>query len=300
MNGFHVNWSKPYFVRSDGFPRDVSNYEIKDYDILMTILSALKWREKNGGIKLYTDKICAEYYCKLGLENLWDRGIDTCLDEIPEYIDADQFWASGKIFALKKEKAPSTMIDLDLIIWNDMDHYFENDVAVIHKEPIDMDIYPSYKKNPLMYDFVEKNNYDWTVLPCNTAFLYIKDNNFKDYYCDKSIEFMLKNSNMPNTLKNRLVYMVFAEQRLLSMCADKKSLNILPIISSNTNILNSYNFTHLWGFKYSMEMSYYTRVEFCLNIMRRIIHDFPEYEDILMNIPQLSRYTPSLILTPKK
>ena len=45
MKAFHSNWTAPYLINS-------STYEMKDYEILMTILSALKWREKNGSINI--------------------------------------------------------------------------------------------------------------------------------------------------------------------------------------------------------------------------------------------------------
>ena len=48
MKAFRSNWTAPYLINS-------STYEMKDYEILMTILSALKWREKNGSIKAYSN-----------------------------------------------------------------------------------------------------------------------------------------------------------------------------------------------------------------------------------------------------
>ena len=45
------------------------NYYIEDFEILATILSALKWRENNGDIKMVTDERGAEYYKNLGIES---------------------------------------------------------------------------------------------------------------------------------------------------------------------------------------------------------------------------------------
>ena len=57
MKAFHSNWTAPYLINS-------SLYEMKDYEILTTILSALKWREKNGSIKMITDRVGESYYKK--------------------------------------------------------------------------------------------------------------------------------------------------------------------------------------------------------------------------------------------
>ena len=74
-----------------------------------------------------------------------------------------------------------------------------------------------------------KNNYkfdrewDWKAKPCNTAFTYIADEDFKKYYVDSAIDFMRNTISGEDTLKN----MVFAEQRLISMCAKKMGITIM-------------------------------------------------------------------------
>ena len=45
MDAIHINWTKPFRNRFN------APYEVEDFEILTTILSALKWREKNGNIK---------------------------------------------------------------------------------------------------------------------------------------------------------------------------------------------------------------------------------------------------------
>ena len=63
IEAFHSNWTAP-FLRAN--PN--KNYYIDDFEILTTIISALKWRENNGSIKMITDDIAADYYKKLGLD----------------------------------------------------------------------------------------------------------------------------------------------------------------------------------------------------------------------------------------
>ena len=82
IQGFHSNWTKPFFTLNQN-----KEYFIEDFEILTTILSALKWREFNGSIKMITDINGAEYYKKLGIEKLWDGGIFTYLEDIPKSIN---------------------------------------------------------------------------------------------------------------------------------------------------------------------------------------------------------------------
>ena len=81
MKAFHSNWTAP-FLRAN--PN--KNYYIDDFEILTTIISALKWRENNGSIKMITDDIAADYYKKLGIDTIWDLGIDVSLNKIFTFV----------------------------------------------------------------------------------------------------------------------------------------------------------------------------------------------------------------------
>ena len=56
IKAFHSNWTTPFFKMNPN-----KEYYIEDFEILTTIISALKWREKNGSIKMVTDEIGANY-----------------------------------------------------------------------------------------------------------------------------------------------------------------------------------------------------------------------------------------------
>jgi hypothetical protein len=81
----HTNWTKPFYVKNG---LDVE-YKMEDYDVITTILSALKWRKFNGSIRMITDNIGLEYYKKLGITSIWDLGVDTSLEQFNQesYID---------------------------------------------------------------------------------------------------------------------------------------------------------------------------------------------------------------------
>jgi len=127
--------------------------------------------------------------------------------------------------------------------------------------------------------------WDWTALPCNTALLYIGDEQFKEYYTSESIRFM---RNLRET-KNITAEMVFAEQRLLAMCATARRIQIKTFLDID-NLETQNAFTHVWGFKRELHVNWEKRHEFCINCVERIISDFPEERTVLEKIESLKPY----------
>jgi hypothetical protein len=281
-NAFHTNWTKPFFFRNHGL-----SYFAEDYDLLTTILSALEWKKHNGGIKMITDSSGAEYYHKLGLAHIWDLGMTASLDVLDsEAISPLSFWAAGKIFALKEQPVPCVMIDTDFIVWKSLAGGTNGEkLAVVHREDISDEIYPEKSFFNMDGNYQFPVEWDWTVLPCNTALLYIGDEQFKEYYTSESIRFM---RNLRET-KNITAEMVFAEQRLLAMCASVRGIFIKSLL--DTDNLNTQNtFTHVWGLKRELQANREKRREFCLNCAERIISDFPEEKTVLEKIEKLKPY----------
>ena len=124
---------------------------------------------------------------------------------------------------------------------------------------------------------------DWSfeVLPVNTCMLYIADEAFKNYYVDSSITFM---ENCLETEEN-LCHMVFAEQRLLAMCAEKQGKQISSFFPGSAQIENQDIFTHLWGYKNILKFNYKEREAFNHKMYDRIVREFPEEETTLKQLP---------------
>ena len=57
MRAFASNWTRPYAMQHPGRP-----YDVADFELLTTILSALTWQQKNGSIRMITDRVGARYY----------------------------------------------------------------------------------------------------------------------------------------------------------------------------------------------------------------------------------------------
>lgn len=279
MNAIHSLWTKPFYENGG---RD---FEWDDFDILTAILSALKWRQKNGDIKMITDTFGYGYLEKLGILNVWNE-IDISLDGIT--VNPNMFWAAGKLYALALQKTPCVMLDTDFIVWNGIDFsQIKQDIAVIHTEELYTDVYPDAENFKMKSGYKFDEDFDWTEKACNTAFLYIKDGHFLKYYTESAIGFMKNAVDCDDTL----TYMVLAEQRLLPMCAKKMNKEVFAFSTLEKLFKDGDNyFTHTWGFKQQMRENPNVRIDFCRRCANRIKNDFPEYAEAISKIEKLNIY----------
>lgn len=281
MRAFHSMWTGPFLQSYEG------DFYIEDFELLTTILSALKWQACNGEIKMITDAIGAAYYRKLGLEKLWDLGIEEGLTEIDSGIDPRVFWAAGKLYALAQEEAPCVMLDTDFIVWQNVEQELKSQsVMVIHEEELNPQVYPPQSCFQMHSEYEFPAYLDWTVKPCNTAFMYINDQAFKTFYVEEAKRFIRAAKG-----EDPLTYMVFAEQRLLGMCAKAKDKEI-GIFAEVSELFNEKQrcFTHVWGHKRYLRSHPEARIAFCRRCMRRIKEDFPQFYQIVLEIEALSPY----------
>ncbi len=289
MKAIHVNHTMPFLLNPANRKKD---YQIQDFELITTILSALKWREFNGKIKLYTDIIGYDYYYHLDLLDIWNEIDTNTLENIRENINFYSFWAAGKLFALRNETSPIFILDTDFIVWKKINKFINNinDTIVIHKEELFEEVYikKEFLKTPENYKFNSK--FSWLVKPCNAAFIYFGNQTLLDFYLYEAVKFM--NNNTEEALENTS-QMVFAEQRLLSMCADYIGVEIKTFLGANQQINQNY-FTHIWGYKDIMKKKIKERKKFCIKSIKRIITDYPYMESRLRKINMFSEYLKSI------
>ncbi len=275
MKAIHSLWTRPFFVRGG---RD---FYMEDFELLTMMLSALVWRKNGGGVTMVTDGAGAAYLRERGLEPLWDGGVTEALDTVPADIDPFLFWAGGKLWALNSVPEPVCMIDTDMIVWRDCRELGNLDIVAAHREELMPDIYPG-REHFRMKEGYTFPDWDWGVLPCNTAFLYIKDLEFRDYYVRRSVDFM-RNLREDGSV---VVPMVFAEQRLLSMCAAEKGKEIHTLLRLD-RLREQSDVTHVWGHKNNLRSDPAVRAEYCGRCVRRLRRDFPEYAGLMDGVPEL-------------
>ena len=273
MRAIHVCWTRP------------KTFKLEDFEILTAVISAMSWRKNNGSIALVTDSNGADFFRGCGLDVLWNDGISTELDDIPQNINPEIFWACGKIFALKVQKMPVAVMDTDFIVWDKLDFDAYSDAAVIHFEDI-TEVYPpkEFFKMKEKYSFPEW--LDWDINACNTAFYAVKNQNFVKRYTDTAIRFM---ENAEDT-GDRLHYMIFAEQRLFNMCAKAEGINVTGIAGLEKLYNENKSFTHLWGMKQQMRGDENLRRSFCRDCIKRIESDYPEILKVLRNMNCFDEY----------
>lgn len=276
MNAVHIASFAPAAAKGRQSP------DVEDFDLYCTALSALQWRKNGGVITMCCDSAYAEYYTRIGFTDVWN-GVNVCVADDLEGIDPLMFWAGGKLLALREVDAPVAMIDTDFIMWNNPK--FGEELIAAHREDISDGIYPPlsfFKTRPdisahILPDFSE------SVLPLNTAFLYVPDNDFKEFYTSQAIAFMKSAVRCDDFLK----YMVFAEQRLAAMCAEYTGTPVKTLLDKDVLFRPQSDFTHLWGAKQAMRNHPELRADFIEKCRARLIRDFPEYAYIAETIERL-------------
>ena len=83
---------------------------------------------------------------------------------------------------------------------------------------------------------------------------------------------------------DNLCYMVFAEQRLLAMCAHRIGLPVETLMNKDELFFPQNRFTHLWGAKQVLRQDLSAMSDFCTRARRRIQQDFPEYAYVVGKI----------------
>lgn len=268
MNAIHVNSTLPFFVKHKS-----GDYFIEDFTLYNTVLSALMWRKLNGDIFMCTDSIGAEYYKKLGLEKVWNGVLDIIPDDM-EGINPEMFWAAGKLIAMREMKGVFAMVDEDFIVWKKLS-LSETAVTAAHREDLMPDVYP--EPNSFGADFPLLDRLDRSILPCNTAFLYIPDESFRQLYVSQAIAFMKGSVNC----SDYLCHMVFAEQRLLAMLCGLYGVEIETLLDKDRLFVAQDDYTHLWGAKQALRDNEEYHENFLERCRKRILSDFSEYSYVI-------------------
>lgn len=266
MNAIHISSFAP--MRAKG----AEKVNAEDFDLYCAAISALQWRKMGGKITMCCDGFYEEFYERIGFADVWNSICRNVADDL-EGINPKMFWAGAKLLALREQKAPVVMLDTDFIAWKLPE--FGSEIIAAHREEITEEIYPSLSffgvGEHILPDFSE------TVLPLNTAFLYLPDDDFKEFYTSQAIAFM-KNADESD---DYLRYMVFAEQRLLAMCADYTRMPVKTLLDKDSLFFPQDGFTHLWGAKQAMRDDPELREEFLARCRKRLQSDFPEYSYLI-------------------
>lgn len=280
MNGFYSIWSTPYLER-----KKTDKYWMHDFELLTFVLSAEMWKKLNGTVSIIADDKALKYLEESGVLRLFNGDVKVL--SVDKDINSQIFWAAGKLFALNMLEDCQAMVDLDLVVWKNMDYSLEeNDIYVIHREEITEHVYPDFTRFSVSNVYEYNKDWDKNVNPCNTALLCFNDLNFIKNYCDESIHFM-KNCN---EMHDNLCPMVFAEQRLISIMAKQYNKKIGSIFPFASDIGNQDIVTHIWGHKNILKFNYDERMKFCHKTIERIKEESIEAFNVISRIDYLAKY----------
>jgi hypothetical protein len=293
---------------SPSVQRSATRFELPDYDILITILSILKWQQLNGTIKLYGDSVSVSQYAALGMLELWDEYDTVILDGIDcETINPTLFWSAGKFFAILNEAAPCVSMDTDMVVWQPLDDLCAGfDLRFTHWEAVEQSSWYGRRKDlsrPPGYRF--KRAWNWgRTMAANTSLVYFGDQQLKDYYATEALRYMQHNSTGVTFLQAETPEILFAEQRLLPLCAEEKNAAFQPFLDATWSARRSYFtkhderhgewlffsireqplFTHVWFYKRYIEGNESVRQEYCRELVRAILDEFPSKRELLERI----------------
>jgi len=240
LTAYHVLWTRPFeVIHSSG------TYSMAEFELATARLSAAAWRKYNGPIYLITDSKGAEYMSSQKMDEHYD-GILPLLDDCNYGVYPKKYWAAGKIQALELIEAPCVLLDMDMIVWRPIE-VKGKDVIVTHDEDFHGMVYPDFSYFNMKEEYQFPNQWSKHARPLNTSFVYLRDNEFKKRYGTEAVRFMRNEKNTPDT---GMQCMVFAEQRILGMCAEAEGLLVKMLLDYRNLMEKQDLLTHLWSGKH--------------------------------------------------
>lgn len=318
MKGVFVNWTKPYSerkrLRGHAFKvyRDMESdsYTTTDQELLFTILSVGFWKKFNGPTKLYTDMKGYDYYRKNNLLKLWDE-IDVKTLENYNWVDAGQFWTSGKSYVIGKEKPPFVFLDLDFIVREKLpDWVFDSKITIPYWEIPRGYYYPTKEQYSAITHWKPKENYSYNMLIPNTSFLFMNDENVQFSYLEEHLKAVDTKNEIPEW------FWLVTDQGLFGQSLRENDVN--PKTLTDKVFLAEYeyggsevgradsffykiehdaskenlNWFHVWFRKIIYNFDESVRINDCVEFYDEIKKNLTEYSFMLDN-PRLKKYDKS-------
>ena len=261
MNGYHV-----FYQSKD------NDDKFEEINYLIQIASILFWKKNEGKMILYCNSKYLDFIKKWGIDTLYDEINTECLDNIlyKEYLN--KYWSFCKIeaaFDISKKDSDFVIIDTDLWIHEPVNIDSSLQFIGYHPEqPLD------HPGNPYIdaHNFMNKEdlqNFDWSIIPINCAFLYLNSKELVSEWHKWSLKIIQNNKD--NEKKNISADTIFIEQRMLPSLVNKLGMKLgtlipnvyQPHIKSDNigsewipkigfDVMNQYmtwNVKHVWGLK---------------------------------------------------
>ncbi len=182
---------------------------------------------------LYCDDHTKKYLSQFNIPYLFDE-INTKILNKNYKINPKFFWAYSKILAQRATQGPTIIFDLDFRLFKDISQlgFFKYDVGAYCFESIANKYYYS-KPDFILKDIVIGTDFEWDGYSLNVSCLYIKDNSFKNIYCDYALDYMYQWSSLIKDKEMEYVenYILFAEQYMLAQFIKKYNKKVAVLIN---------------------------------------------------------------------
>ena len=238
MKGIQCYSSLPIFQgRSASGHFEGKKFDMPEAVKLCMELSALKFRQTNGTLTLYTDSFMKEYLEEQGLLECWDDINTDVLDAFfasHKNINYSVFWSAGKFAAYINERAPFVCIDTDLILWKKLELPSNLDFGFAHWESIE----PGDESYPELSKLIRPEGYTLRQMPdseifsfraANMSITYFGNEDFKREFAEEAIAFMTDNKAEARA-RYATPEILYAEQRLPLAILLEHGLKYSPIV----------------------------------------------------------------------
>lgn len=207
---------------------------------LLSLVSNLLFMKKfypNIIRTIFVDDHTKNYLQEFGILPLFHY-VNTSVLNKSYKIDPEHFWAYSKILAQRATKGPTIVFDLDFRLFNKIDQidFFKYDVGAFSMESISGKYYYSTPQHCLE-NIVTDMKFDWDEYAVTVCCLYIKDNDFKNKYCDWALDYMYQWTYNHKNDSNKYGenYILFAEQYMLAQMIKRYNKKIGVIINDFQN-----------------------------------------------------------------
>ena len=182
---------------------------------------------------IFVDDHTKEYLNQFGILSLFHH-INTSVLNKSYKINPEVFWAYSKILAQRATKGPTWIFDLDFRLFQNLNviNFLNYDVGAFSVESIEGKYY-YLTPEQCLEDITINKNFDWDGYAITVCTLYIKDNDFKNLYCDWALDYMYQWTYNHKNDKNKYGenFILFAEQYMLAQHIRKHEKKIGVIIN---------------------------------------------------------------------
>lgn len=201
---------------------------------LLSLVSNLLFVRKffpNFNRILFADDHTKKYLYQFNIPSLFNE-VNTSVLNKSYKINPKFFWAYSKILAQRATKGPTVIFDLDFRLFQDLSKlgFFNYDVGGFCIESIDKKYYYS-KPEDALRGIVIGRDFNWDGYSTNVSCLYIKDDEFKNMYCDYALDYMYQWTSLYKEADYCENYILFAEQYMLSQFINKYNKKVGVLIN---------------------------------------------------------------------